>query len=326
MSDGAKVGYVAIGRNEGARLKRCLAKLREISDRVAYVDSDSQDGSPAFARTIIECVVELTPDRKFTAARSRNAGFAALMAEWPDTDYVMFIDGDCELVPEFAPAAVEAFQKNEETVIVTGRCRELNRNGTLYNRLCDMEWDGPIGEIEACGGIFMVRPAAFRAAKGFNEDVIAAEDDEFCIRCRRDGGKIVRIDQDMCFHDADIRSFGQWWRRSERAGYAFSQVGDLHPGYFAAPRRRAWIWGLALPAIAVGFAPFTSGFSLILFGLYLLSYFKTLGGLVARGASLFDAGLYAGFLTLSKFPTLVGILNYRWKKSTGRRIGLVEYK
>ena len=142
MSDGVKVGYVAIGRNEGARLKRCLAKLREISDRVAYVDSDSQDGSPAFARSIIECVVELTPDRKFTAARSRNAGFAALMAEWSDTDYVMFIDGDCELVPEFAPAAVEAFQKNEETVIVTGRCRELNRNGR--STIAFATWNGTV--------------------------------------------------------------------------------------------------------------------------------------------------------------------------------------
>ena len=156
--------------------------------------------------------------------------------------------------------------------------------------------------------------------------VIAAEDDDFCIRLRETGAKIERIGRDMCFHDADMHHFGQWWRRMERAGHAFAQVGDLHPGYFAAERRRAWIWGLVIPATALIGAPFTYGLSLALLLLYPLSLWKTRRGLIARGAAPDHATLAATFLTLSKFPTLIGLLDYKRKKMTGRQIGIVEYK
>ena len=39
------VGVVAIGRNEGDRLKRCLLSSKKQTDRVVYVDSGSSDGS-----------------------------------------------------------------------------------------------------------------------------------------------------------------------------------------------------------------------------------------------------------------------------------------
>ena len=48
-----------------------------------------------------------------------------------------------------------------------------------------------------------------------------------------------------------------------RAGHAYAQVGALHKGYFSAERRRAILWGLALPVIFICAAPFTGGLSLI---------------------------------------------------------------
>ena len=56
------VGVVAIGRNEGARLRRCLTSLAGQCDRIIYVDSGSTDDSVAFARRIW----------KGTPARSRR--------------------------------------------------------------------------------------------------------------------------------------------------------------------------------------------------------------------------------------------------------------
>lgn len=326
MTGAPSTGFVAIGRNEGERFKRCLLSLKKEATRIVYVDSGSADDSVPFARAEGVEVVELPRDRPFTAARARNAGFDALASRWPDTDYVMFIDGDCELAPGFAEAAAQTLTANSALGAVTGRCRERFPDATVYNRLCDMEWNGPTGEIDACGGIFMVRADGFRAAGRFNPSVIAAEDDDFCIRLRETGAKIERIGRDMCFHDADMHHFGQWWRRMERAGHAFAQVGDLHPGYFAAERRRAWIWGLIIPAIALIGAPFTYGVSLALLLLYPLSLWKTRRGLIARGAAPDHATLAATFLTLSKFPTLIGLLDYKRKKMTGRQIGIVEYK
>ena len=326
MTPHAEIGFVAIGRNEGERLKRCLEALQKNGARIVYVDSGSADDSVAYAEGIGVKVVELDRDRPFTAARARNAGFEALLKEWPDTDFVMFIDGDCELIDGFVEAAAATLRADDSLGVATGFCRERRPDATIYNRLCEMEWRGPVGDIDACGGIFMARASTFRRVGGLDETVIAAEDDEFCIRVRAGGERVRRIDHDMCLHDADMRRFGQWWRRAVRAGYAYAQVGEMHPGYFKAARRRAWGWGLALPAVALVAAPFTMGLSLSLLLLYPLSFIRTRRNLIRDGAAPSHATLHAGFLTLSKFPNLVGVLDYRRKRLTGAPVGIVEYK
>lgn len=320
------VGFVAIGRNEGERFKRCLESLLNAGDRVVYVDSGSADGSVEHAERSGAAVVRLDTAKPFTASRARNAGFAALAEKWPDTDYVMFIDGDCALVDGFANAAASALDEDPGVGVVTGRCRERRPDASPYNRLCDLEWAGPVGEIDACGGIFMTRARAFSSVGGFNESIIAAEDDDFCIRVRNRGGRVIRIDRDMCLHDADMHRFGQWWRRMERAGYAFAQLGDIHGSYFQAERRRAWGWGLALPLLILLSAPFTGGLSLILLLLYPASFLRTRQNLIKGGHAPKHATLGAAFLTLAKFPNLLGMLKYRWKKMSGTGIGIVEYK
>ena len=325
-SDMVAVGFVAIGRNEGERLKRCLTSLKAVSPSIVYVDSGSTDDSVAFAKDLGVSVVELDTAQPFTAARARNAGFEKLAEIHAGVDYVMFIDGDCELAPDFPAAAVKALEADHGIGILTGRCRESRRDATIYNKLCDFEWDGPVGDIDACGGIFMVRKPVFEAVSGFNPDVIAAEDDEFCIRVREKDWRVHRIANDMCFHDANITKFGQWWTRSVRAGHAYAQVGEMHKGYFRSERLRSWGWGVFLPAAVLLFAPFTFGLSLLLFGLYPLSFWRTRGNLMKQGFSGDDASLYAQFLTLSKFPNAIGILDYWRKKLTGRDIKIVEYK
>ncbi|MEO1136328.1 MAG: glycosyltransferase [Pseudomonadota bacterium] len=326
MNSPRPVGFVAIGRNEGERFKRCLASLQRAGDRIVYVDSGSRDDSISFARENGAAVVSLDPHEPFTAARARNEGFALLMEQWPDTNYVMFIDGDCELIDGFVAAALAAVENDDGITAVTGRCRERNPDTTIYNRLCDLEWDGPLGDIAACGGIFLVKASGFRAAGGFNPAVIAAEDDDFCIRLRKTGARVHRIDHDMCLHDADMRHFGQWWRRMVRAGHAYAQLGELHPGYFSAERRRAWGWGFILPAAALLGAPFTQGITLALLLLYPMSLVRTRAGLVGNGAAPAHATLGAVFLTLSKFPNLLGMLRYRWKRASGEPVKIVEYK
>ncbi|HLV68484.1 MAG TPA: glycosyltransferase, partial [Polyangiaceae bacterium] len=69
------LGLVAIGRNEGNRLERCLASALEHVAHVVYVDSGSTDDSVARARALGADVVELDTNTPFTAARARNAGF-----------------------------------------------------------------------------------------------------------------------------------------------------------------------------------------------------------------------------------------------------------
>ncbi|MEQ1929487.1 MAG: glycosyltransferase [Parvularculaceae bacterium] len=320
------IAFIAIGRNEGERLKRCLAALRAEGDRIVYVDSGSSDGSVDAAASLGCDVVVLAPDAPFTAARARNAGFERSVHRWPEATHVMFIDGDCVIAAGFTAAASSALDGNPDWGIVAGRVRELQRDKTVYNRVCDMEWAAPVGEVRAVGGIFMTRASLFREVGGFNAGVIAAEDDELCIRVRAAGYAVRRIEPGMCFHDAAMTRFSQWWRRAYRAGHAFAQVGSMHKGYFAAERRRAYAWGLALPALSLAAAPFTKGASLMALALYPASFFRTRFNLVKGGAASEDASIYAAFLTLSKFPNFAGIADYWRKRLFARPVSIVEYK
>ena len=112
------VGFVIIGRNEGARLTLAIdSVLRQVS-RAVYVDSGSADGSVSLAEGRGLAVVELDPARPFTAARARNAGFAWLTANHPDLEFVHFIDGDCELVPGWLERALAAIRSDERLAAV----------------------------------------------------------------------------------------------------------------------------------------------------------------------------------------------------------------
>jgi glycosyltransferase involved in cell wall biosynthesis len=105
MTEACRVGAVLIGRNEGARLLRCLASVTGKAVRVVYVDSGSTDGSVAAAAAAGAEVVVLDMAQPFTAARARNAGIERLRTG-PQLDYIQFVDGDCELQPNWIDTAL----------------------------------------------------------------------------------------------------------------------------------------------------------------------------------------------------------------------------
>ena len=319
MTMTAGVDVVLIGRNEGARLVRALEALKGTARQVVYVDSGSTDNSVTEAERRGARVVNLDMSVPFTAARARNAGFAAL--ETPDL--VQFIDGDCALVPGFLEAAAAHFQANPGLGIVTGWRSEIYPDVSVYNLLCHLEWRQPEGPIRTCGGDMMVRAAAFEAVDGFNPVVIAAEDDDFCLRVGQAGWGLERLALEMTEHDADMHSFGQWWRRAERAGHGFAQVDRLHPGHFRKTLIRVLAWALALPLFALIALPWTL---LIVLALFAASFWRGRGRFIAQGISADKAGKLSGLLTLSKFPNLIGVGRYDWRALTGRNMQLIEYK
>jgi GT2 family glycosyltransferase len=315
------LGAVAIGRNEGERLKACLRSLVQVCDRVVYVDSGSQDDSVAFARSIGVDVVELDTSTPFTAARARNAGFEALLAD-EDLDLVQFVDGDCKVQPGWLEAGMVALDLNPDLGLVTGWRSEIRPQDSVYNQMCDVEWHRPAGPIIACGGDMMVRVAAFQLTGGFDPTVIAAEDDEFCLRLAQAGWKLERLPVEMTLHDAAMTRFGQWWQRAKRAGHGFAQLGRMHPPHFLRERVRVWVYGLALPLLFV-LGLFTwRWLSVAVLALYALSFWKTWRGLSGQPMAARQAAL----LTLAKFPNLLGMLTYHRRRRTGDDMRIIEYK
>jgi len=326
----SRLGAVVIGRNEGERLERCLRSIVPLVERVVYVDSGSTDESVAFARGVGAETVALDPAVPFTAARGRNEGFARLAAIAPDIEHVQFVDGDCELVPGWLEVAHATLSARTDLAVVCGRRRERFRHASIYNRLCDIEWNTPVGEAAACGGDAMIRASAFGEVGGFDASLICGEEPELCLRMRREGWRIERIDHDMTWHDAAITRFGQWWRRAVRAGYGYAEGWALHG---AAPERycrreaaRIWFYGAAIPVSALAGAVPTLGLSLGLLATYPVSAARVYRSTRRRGYSRGDALENAAFTTLAKFAELQGTLKYHLGKRAGRRARIIEYK
>jgi GT2 family glycosyltransferase len=325
-SELVQVGAVIIGRNEGQRLITCLESILYETPRVVYVDSGSTDGSAEAAEVRGVEVVRLDMSRPFTAARARNAGMARLVQTYPVVAFVQFIDGDCELVANWMTTAVTFLQECPSVAAVCGRLQERFPQQSVYNRLCDAEWDRPAGQVAACGGIFMARRAAFESVHGFREDIVAGEEPELCSRWRVHGLMICRLNESMALHDAAITRFRQWWVRSRRGGYASALLGDV-PGYLDALQRQRHnrgivTWSVVIPLVVVVGAlalhpAFLAG---------LLAYPAQIGRLALRseqrGRQRWEV---ATFTVLGKFPALLGLADYM-RSRRDRRHRAFDYK
>lgn len=315
-------GAVLIGRNEGARLVRALAAVRASGlSPVIYVDSGSTDGSVAAAEAAGAEVVLLDTAQPFTAARARNEGFRVLRGRGDPPALVQFIDGDCALRDGWIGAATAFLAAHPEVAAVCGRRRERFPEASVYNRLIDIEWDTRPGEARACGGDVLMRAAALEGVGGYNPGLIAGEEPELCVRLRQAGWTIWRLDAEMTWHDAGLTRFSQWWKRTRRAGHAFAEGAALHGApperHNVAAVRRALIWGAALP-LAILAGCLVTPWALLLAALWPLKMAR----LMARGRD----GAHAFFLTLGNIPEALGVLEYRWKRLTGRSSRLIEYK
>ena len=326
------LGVVVIGRNEGARLARCLASLSAgpTVHPIVYVDSGSTDGSLALARAHGADVVELDPTSGFTMARARNAGMGRLLDRIPDLELIQFLDGDCELRPTWLEHGQRTMQAFPDAAAVSGRRRERHREANIYHRLMDMEWDTPIGEVAACHGDAMMRVAFLRAAGPFDERLIAGEEPELCARLRTAGGRILRVDAEMSLHDVAIDRFGQWWRRCLRSGHAEAQAagrhGWLHDKAASRVLLSAWLWVFFVPlGIAVG-TRLLGGWALAMFLVYPLHTAKIALGRRRRGASVADSLLYALFVQVGRFATWLGHWSYWLTRLRRRPSTLIEYK
>ncbi|TWU56875.1 Glycosyl transferase family 2 [Rubripirellula tenax] len=323
------IGVVAIGRNEGERLRCCLQSIQNCN-AVVYVDSNSSDDSVALAKQFGVEVVELDMSQPFSAARARNEGFARLMETFPATKYVQFVDGDCEMSDGWLQRARDEFGKDPKLAVVGGRIRERYPDQSLYNRLCDIEWNTPIGDAKSVGGNAVMRTDVVQSMGGYNPTVIAGEEPELCVRIRADGWKIRRIDAEMARHDAAITRFKQWWRRMQRSGHAYAQGAMMHGGapefHWVRETRSICFWGCVVPVIALLLAWPTWGLSLGLFAGYAALIRRVGRYYRGRGFSKTDSRLAAIFDVLAKFPQFVGVVVFRMNHLRSKNTELIEYK
>lgn len=318
----ASLGCVIIGRNEGERLVACLRSLVQTAPLCVYVDSGSTDGSVANAKALGVHVVELNMTVPFTAARARNEGWRALSELNPDLTFVQFVDGDCIVAEGWLEKGLDFLQQNTGYAVVCGRRREKYPQRSIYNQMCDWEWDTPIGEVKACGGDALMRVTALQQVGGYRDDLIAGEEPEMCVRLRQAGWRVYRLDAEMTLHDANLLHFGQWWTRTVRGGHAFAEGAWLHGGapeyHKLKETLRSIFWGASYPVVSCLLAIFLHpSWALMLFAypVQMARFSRRRGGWPV-----------AFFAVIGKFAELLGVLKFYNRLLIGGRRKLIEYK
>ena len=318
----ARTGLVVIGRNEGERLKRCLRSVPQEVPAV-YVDSASSDGSVEFARSIGVDVVELNMVKSFTAARARNEGFNRLVKIAPSLEFVQFVDGDCELEEGWL-ATSEAFLRKEYSYgVACGRRKERHPEASFYNRMCDDEWNTPVGEALSCGGDAMYRIASLASVGGFDPTMVAGEEPELCQRLRSAGWKIRRLSVPMTIHDAAMHETRQWWMRTIRSGFGYAQV--FHKSYKSEGKPiylrqvlSALFWTFGISGVAIGFIAIAGPLGI---SAAPLAWSLQLMRLTAR-----KGWLMGSHLLLGKLAETIGVTRYVLAVIRRRGQGAILYK
>jgi cellulose synthase/poly-beta-1,6-N-acetylglucosamine synthase-like glycosyltransferase len=229
------ISVVIIGRDEGNRLVRCIESVQRMDwpknrFEIIYVDSASQDGSQMRAKNLGIRVIEL--ETKWpTAALGRNAGWHAAA-----NPYILFLDGDTILHPNFVKNACRPFA-DSNVAVVCGSRREIAPQKSIYNRVVDLDWVAPMGPSEYCGGDAMIRRSILEEVGGYDDKLIAGEEPEMCARIRAKGYTVLRINHPMTEHDINMTHFSEYWRRAVRTGYAYEEITSR----FRGTNEKLWI-------------------------------------------------------------------------------------
>ncbi len=326
-----RVSVVVIGRNEGDRLVRCLESVSTMNRpaggiEIIYVDSNSTDDSVERARELGATVIAVESKPPNPAA-GRNAGWRAARGA-----FVLFLDGDTRLDPDFVNTALAEF-KDDAIAVVWGNRREIHPENSIYNRVLDLDWISPAGVSDSCGGDAVIRRSVLETVRGFDERLMAGEVPELCRRMRELGHLIRRIDVPMTGHDFAMTGFGQYWKRARRTGYALAEISMRYrKTTLPLPEARenlirgaiyvACIPGvIALSGLLQSFLPV--GVLLVLFlALSLLTAFNARW----KSAGFLTSLLYGMHVQFQQIPIFLGQLDFSRDVARGVRRARIEYK
>jgi len=221
------ISIVIIGRNEARNLPRLHASLAPLEARwpceTVFVDSASNDNSVDIGRSLFDTVAVLSPSPHLNASAGRHVGVSLVRGEW-----VLFLDGDMEVMPGCSDALSAHFSGNESTKGVVG---------IYVNRFSDgstRRWSPAIdrhGCVVHFGGAVLLPIEALRA-QNWDPRFYSNEEIELYARLRQSGYCVRRLDCDFIAHwTASVsvrrRLIGNFSPRNSFLGKKFYGVGQV---------------------------------------------------------------------------------------------------
>jgi len=262
----ATLSAVIIARNESAHIVRCIesvmAAVASIDGcEIVLVDSCSDDRTVEIARRYPIRVIELARNQRCCAAMGRHVGIALTRGE-----YVLCVDGDTEIHPDWATAALAVLSARPNLGGAAGREDQIYyRNGERVGGKPDYFETGDAEcVVDQFGGNAMYRRRALESVGSFNPYVRSFEEAELGARLRRAGWQLVRIPASMGNHHTQQPDSLREYRR-RLSGHLFTGQGQvlriaLRQGLFWEHARKLnrvllfWLWvaiGGATAGVAV---------------------------------------------------------------------------
>jgi len=220
-SDGCLVTFVVIGRNEEDVIASSLESVLRAGEVLSsweciFVDSASEDDTIKVAARYPITIIRLAPGKNLTPAAGRYVGLLHAKGK-----YVMFVDADCELHPEFAAKGVAAMESEEEIAAVIGT-RGYRYGRGLQDPAGGLEprmewWDSHERDVTTTGGVALFRKSALDETGGHNPFMRSEEERELCLRVSKAGYRIRQIPSPMMIHNSSPGqnkfAYGELWRR-----------------------------------------------------------------------------------------------------------------
>lgn len=196
QSDMPTVAIVIPARNEADYLGRCLRALAlqdYPADHIEIILSDngSTDATAEIARAHGINVLQHPQGR---VGAVRNSGARATSSQ-----VLAFVDADCVTRTDWLSAAVTTLAT--PGVGAAGGGYLADPHGTWVQHAWAPTRPAPTAEVAALpGGSIVVERELFSALGGFNEQLSAGEDDDFCRRVRDRGLKVVAVEASCVIH------------------------------------------------------------------------------------------------------------------------------
>ncbi|MEZ5917329.1 MAG: glycosyltransferase family 2 protein [Parvularculaceae bacterium] len=229
-------------------------------------------------------VVEIA-DGAASGGRARNAGYRRLKKIAPGLKFVHFVDAADTLDPEWLGRALRFMARRPEVAVLEGEIDEGDEARSVFQRVRETAARKLDGEIQAAGPTALFRAEAFEAAGGFRSDILVDETADLCLRLRRRGAHVWRLDDVMAYRIEHRMTFGEYWRRTRENGFQYAAGAALHgapPEHFCVTEQaRAVMWGMVFPAVVVFAAVAAAVAAFVL---------KTIGDPLVIGAGVLAVG------------------------------------
>ena len=315
-----ELSVVLISKNQAWNMARLVesvlhetAQLGETiaSCEIILVDSASTDATIDIARRYPIRILRLRPDQHLGPAAGRYVGYSHTRG-----CLTLFMDGDTELYPGWLAKGISALNLHPDVAAVTGARIELLTTCRPEDKppLVDVPV-GQASELRQTGGIALYRRSVLEQVGCFNPYLCSDEEPDLCIRIRRAGYRLLRLEHPIFYEYTDPKAtpstkIARWKRNLYLGGgqnlryhlgrNTFWQV-LRERGFGLAPL--AWLAlgiGSLLPWVLTGqvrwpIAWLALSASIILFdGLRKRSFYRTWTSLVER--MLIAEGTVRGFL------------------------------